>query len=276
MKNWKEEKGKIMNKRDALGDRMKSYESTETSRKLMKYLPIYARLDGKAFHNFTRGMERPFDNKFKNLMVEVTKFLVKEFGASFGYTQSDEISLGWYFPEIKSQPPLGGKIQKLNSVLAGKASSKLMQLVIQEFPEKADSIPCFDCRIINLPNLTEACNMLIWREKDAVKNSISMAASTVYSDKELFGKSGNQRQEMLFQKGINWNEYPVDFKRGSWVLRSERLVNPEELVDIPEKYRPKEPVVRKIVERVEIPILTKIENLEGVLFNGEAPKKKEE
>ena len=104
--------------KDNFGNRMKAYEGMETERVLMPYLPIYARLDGKCFSNFTRHMKRPYDELMTNIMVDVTKFLVEETNAVIGYTQSDEISLAWYYPDPESQPLFGGRIQKINSVLA--------------------------------------------------------------------------------------------------------------------------------------------------------------
>jgi len=83
-------------KKDEFGDRMKKYEQVETGRSLLPLVPVYARLDGRSFHKFMSGFEKPFDKKFRNIMDGVTRFLMEEFGAVVGYTQSDEISLAWY------------------------------------------------------------------------------------------------------------------------------------------------------------------------------------
>ena len=105
-------------KADDFGDRMKLYEGAESSRRLMPLLPIMARLDGRSFHSFCRGLNRPFDERFKSLMVSVTKFLVEETNAVVGYRQSDESSLCWYSDNIKSQVFFDGRIQKMCSILA--------------------------------------------------------------------------------------------------------------------------------------------------------------
>ena len=106
-------------------------------------------------------------------------------------------------------------------------------------PEKVDKMPRFDCRVFNVPTLDEAVNTFLWREQDATKNSISMAAQSVYSHNQLNGKTGSDKQEMLFQKGINWNDYPDFFKRGSYIQRKRTLTkfSTEELEKLPQKHQ---------------------------------------
>jgi tRNA(His) guanylyltransferase len=202
---------------DDLGERMKLYERIECDRILIPRLPIYARIDGRCFSNFTRNMKRPYDEAMTRGMIEATRYLVEETHAIIGYTQSDEISLAWYFPEPKSEPLFGGKLHKLTSILAALATAKFnhdMRAYIR------DAFPVFDCRVFNLPNLDEAANAFLWRELDATKNAVSMAASAYFSPKQLHGKSGKEKQEMLFQHhGINFNDYPAFFKRGTFVRR---------------------------------------------------------
>src|SRR3990167_4790930 len=102
---------------DNLGNRMKSYES-EYDRRLMKLLPAFARIDGSAFHNFTKGMNRPYDTRLSDLMIDTTAWLVRETNACMGYSQSDEITLAWYSPDNISQIYFDGRICKMNSILA--------------------------------------------------------------------------------------------------------------------------------------------------------------
>lgn len=97
---------------DDLGDRMKVYEMAEAGRKFMPLLPIVARLDGKGFSSFTKGLLRPYDERLSNLMVDCTKYLVSETNACCGYTQSDEITLAWYAPDYKSEIYFAGRISK--------------------------------------------------------------------------------------------------------------------------------------------------------------------
>ena len=111
---------------DTLGNRMKSYENLSTSRQLMPNCPVYARIDGRAFHTLCKGLKKPYSIAFIQTMQEVCKYLVGETGAVLGYVQSDEISLGWL---DYSKAPFEGRIQKLESVLASMASAKFVQFI---------------------------------------------------------------------------------------------------------------------------------------------------
>lgn len=245
-----------------LGDRMKRYESTETQRKLMPLLPIYARLDGKRFSRFTKGFKRPFDESFRSVMDKLTHFLVREFGAVAGYTQSDEISLAWKNDSTKQELLFGGKIQKINSLIAAKATAKFFELGLAAWgSEKMSSLPCFDCRVLNMPNQEEVANMFLWRERDATKNSISMLASSLYSEKELRYKNQSERQELIFQKGINWNNLPTRLKRGTWVIKREVLMGDESAW-------PLNLYTRNKALFVELPPFDKVENKAAVIFSG--------
>jgi tRNA(His) 5'-end guanylyltransferase len=205
---------------DEMGDRMKGYEQRETGRKFLPYLPVYARLDGRGFSRFTKGMERPYDAAMSDAMTEVTKYLVENSGALTGYCQSDEISLCWKQEDYKSEIFFGGKIQKMVSTLAAMATAKFVAIALKEWPEKCTkALPTFDCRVFQLPNDEELANTFLWRVNDATKNSVSMAASSVSSHKELQGKGRADRLDMLLEKGINWNEYPRFFKEGTFVKR---------------------------------------------------------
>lgn len=258
---------------DTFGQRMKEYEAQETERYFLPLLPIYARLDGRSFHTFTRGMERPFDRNFSATMELTVKFLVEETHALLGYTQSDEISLAWMVPDYKSEAFFNRRIFKLTSVLSGLASAKFNQLAIAHWPEKVfKQVPCFDCRVYTLPNEVELMNCFLWREQDAVKNSITMAASAYYSHKELHLKNGKQKQEMLFAKGINFNDYPDFFKRGVYVHRElhEEELDEATRMKIPEAKRPAigTKFTRSSIEVMHIPPLGRIENKCDVLFRG--------
>lgn len=208
---------------DNLGDRMKQYESQTCDIKLIPKLPIIARLDGKGFSKFTKGLKRPFDERLSKLMIETTKYLVSETNANCGYTQSDEITLMWYSEDYQSY--FGGRIFKIIGDLSSSASIFFNRELIKYLPEKADKMPKFDCRVYNVPNLEEATNSFVWREMDATKNSISMAAHDYYSHKQLQNKSGKEKQEMLFQKGINWNDYPDFFKKEPMFKERECYLN---------------------------------------------------
>ena len=264
---------------DALGDRMKVYENAESDRRLMPLLPALARIDGRCFSSFTRRMSRPFDERLSRLMIATTRFLVEETNACVGYTQSDEISLGWLATDPKSEIFFGGRIQKMVSQLAALATVCFNAWFNEHFPEGYDfkNWPTFDARVWNVPNVDEAANVFLWRELDATKNSVSMAAREHYSDKQLFGQGRADQQEMLFQKGVNWNDYPDFFKRGTYVQRRTVLkkFSTEELEKLPPLHD-----ARKnhdlMVERSEyavlpLPPIAKVPNRARVLFFGEAP-----
>lgn len=265
-----------MDKNLTLGDLCKVYEEIESRRKLMPGVPVMARLDGKAFHTFTKGLERPFDSRLSGLMIDTTKYLIDKTQAKIGYTQSDEISLFWFEPDIKSQTYFDGRIQKLCSVLAGMASAKFTKELPHRIPERSDSVVCFDCRVWQVPSLKEVIMTFVWREDDATKNSISMAAEHYYSHNELMNKNSSEKQEMLWQKGVNWNNYPDFFKRGSYVKKFTELrdVTEEDLNRIPEAFRPSF-LYRSVVKDFYMPPIRRVCNLEEVLMEDTLPSERE-
>lgn len=263
---------------DELGDRMKLYEQAEAGRRLMPLLPVLARIDGRSFHSFTRGMARPFDPAFTNAMIETTICLVRHTNACMGYTQSDEITLAWHSTNLKSQIWFDGKIHKMVSQLAAQATLIFYGEVQRTMDGYADRDPTFDARVWNVPNRTEGANCFLWREWDATKNSISMAAASVYSPGEVHGKNGSEKQEMLFQKSINWDTYPACFKRGTYVQRRTVLkpFTPEELADLPEKHQarsnPDLTVERAEWRVIAMPPLGTVVNREAAIFDGAEPE----
>lgn len=204
---------------DALGDRMKAQEMVEAGRKLARTLPVLARLDGRGFSRFTKDLPRPFCPEMHELMVEIAKTLVAETHACIGYTQSDEISLVFFNDNPEGEVLFDGRVSKLTSVLAATASARMQQLLPKYLPQKAGKLPVFDCRVWSAPTKSEAANAILWRVRDAIKNSVSMAAFTQYSHKQLFEKNQNEQLEMLKEKGIDWNQYPNWFKSGTFVRR---------------------------------------------------------
>ena len=257
---------------DDFGDRMKLYEGIESQRTFIPRLPVCVRIDGRAFHTFTRGMKRPYDEDMANAMIETTKYLVEQSNACIGYTQSDEISL---VLRDDCDALFGGRISKLTSVLASIATAKFNEIIHKAYPDKP--LAFFDCRCWQVPNRVEATNEILWREFDATKNSISMAARAYYSDMQLHGKNGSEKQDMLMEKGINWNDYPAFFKRGTYVQRKvvERVLTAEEWEKIPEKFKQKVErdtlVKRSEIQVIDMPIFSKVVNRVDVVFNGEKP-----
>jgi tRNA(His) 5'-end guanylyltransferase len=265
-----------MSDKTSLGDRMKSYE-TQAEGRLMPGLPIIARIDGRAFHTFTRHMKRPYDPDMSQAMIYTAKLLAEESAALLTYVQSDEISLLFHYDNEKSQTFFNGRRDKLISVLASMASVYFRKQ--QDFLKystnfnQADAF--FDCRVFNVPTKMEAYNYFLWRERDATKNSISMAAQSVFNHKELQGKNSSDKQEMLFQKGINWNNYPDFFKRGTYIKRlvTKRNFRPDEIESLPANHEarknPNAIYTRTIVDSVSVPPISQIEDKVGFIFGSQ-------
>ncbi len=225
--------------KDNLGDRMKTFYENRTRYELPRRAYTLIRIDGKAFHTYTRGLKRPFDQGLMDDMDATTKYLCENIqGAKLGYVQSDEISiLITDFETLDTDMWFDGNIQKMCSVSASFATSKFNQLRIARFITdkmfegvtnitslwirnlESQRLAEFDARVFQIPSRTEVENYFIWREKDATRNSISSVAQSLYSHKELNGKSTDEMQEMIFQKGINWNDYSAREKRGGVIVK---------------------------------------------------------
>ena len=244
----------------------------------MPMIPVLARVDGRSFSKFTQGLERPYDQRMVDLMIEVTKFLVEETNARCGYTQSDEISLVWLSEKPDTEMFFGGKMSKMISVVGSLATMSFNRLLPSYIPEHAHKMPVFDNRVWEVPVYYEAANYFIWREQDATRNSVSMAARHYFTHQELHHKSSSDMQEMLFQKGVNWNDYPRHFKRGTYVRRRVvgRKLTPEELADLPPKHHARQNsdmiVERTVVQSEDFEPLTRMTNREDVILFGAEPK----
>lgn len=263
---------------DALGDRMKGYEMAEAGRCFMPLLPILARVDGRAFHSFTRGMERPYDPAMTLCMVETARALATETNACVAYTQSDEITLAWHVTDPKSEIWFGGRISKMTSQLGALATLYFYRWVGDALPGYSDKLPTFDARVWQVPNRTEGANVFLWREWDATKNSVTMAAAELYSHAELHGKHTGDKHKMMHAKGVNWNDYPAVFKRGQFVQRR-RIVRPftaEEIESLPPKHEaranPSLTVERWQIKAIEMPPFGSVVNREAVIFDGAEPE----
>lgn len=265
-----------MSMTDELGDRMKSYENPEAQARFLPRIPIVARIDGRTFSKFTKGMDRPYDKRMTDAMIATTVHLVTHTGALIGYTQSDEISLIFNSDDPRSQVWFDGRKQKMVSQLAAQATLAFFIEVQKTMPEYADRMPSFDARVFSVPTKDEAVNSLVWREWDASKNSSQMAASSMYSHRELIGKGHFDRLDMMIAKGVNWNEYPPAFKRGTYVKRELVDRTPANLADLPPKHHartnPEMTVMRSRVAAVDVKPITKIVNRVDWVFESAAPE----
>lgn len=209
-------------KGDSLGDRMKDYYEKRSQQSLSRRIPVMMRLDGKAFHTFTRGCQKPFDDKIINAMQRTTQFLMHKIqGAKVGYVQSDEISiLITDYDSLETDAWFDYKIQKMCSVSAGQASVKFTLCYAANTMGECPSLndieeACFDSRVFNIPK-EDVVNCFRWRYQDWVRNSIQMVAQANYSQKELNGVSCKELVTKLeTEKGIRWDEYKPVYKNGT-------------------------------------------------------------
>lgn len=263
---------------DALGDRMKAYEMVEAGRRLDPFQPICARIDGKCFSSFTRGLSKPYDERLSKLMIATTEHLVTETDALAGYTQSDEISLLWLNTNPLGELWLGGRVQKLSSILASTATAFFNSQIPDSLPEKKPGSALFDARVWNVPSRDEAASLFLWRERDAIRNAISQAARSVFPHKQLLGKNGREMREMLEAKGILFSNYPSYFTRGTFIQRRTvmRPYTSAEIERLPAKHHarmnPDLIIERGEVRVLEVPEFDSVTNRVAVLFEGRDPQ----
>lgn len=201
---------------DSLGDRMKCYEQA-SSYHLPRRLPVIIRVDGRAFHTWTKWAHKPFDDFLRHGMVSVATALCDQIdGARFAFVQSDEVSvLVCNDTTINTQPWFDNDLSKMCSISASIATLAMPQSV------PGGKGAQFDARAFVLPP-DEVTNYFIWRQQDATRNSIQMAARAVFSHSACRGLNNNQLQEKLWsEKSINWNDYPTRFKRGTAITTDE-------------------------------------------------------
>lgn len=204
------------NKKDSLGDRMKEFYENRTRNFLPRRTYTIIRVDGKAFHSYTRGLIRPFDEKLVNDMDETACYMCKNIqGAKFAFVQSDEISiLLTDFEGLTTDAWFDGNIQKMASISASLATAKFNEL-------RPNKIALFDSRVFTIPSDIEVENYFIWRQQDTTRNSISSVAQSMFSHRELENKNTDQMQEMCFQKGVNWNDFSAKLKRGRLIVKQD-------------------------------------------------------
>lgn len=273
----------MSNKKDSLGDRMKTYENV-TRTYLTRRMPVIIRIDGKAFHSFARGFKKPFDDVLVKTMQETMQYLCENIqGCVLGYTQSDEITLVLVdYQNRESDAWFDNNIQKMVSVSSSmatmafnKAFSSNITNYIDDNLDTDNSIvdslieyikilinarnkgAMFDSRVFNIPK-EEVVNCLIWRQQDATRNSIQSVGQANFSQKQLHGKTCNDIQDMLMlEKNINWNDYPTALKRGSCCIK--RPCTVRQIIDF-QTGEEAEVVRNKWVIDNEIPIFTQDKN----------------
>jgi tRNA(His) 5'-end guanylyltransferase len=215
---------------DELDERMRVYE-TAHDYCVPPQIYMVARIDGRSFTRLTKEVcdfEVPFDEKFRDCMVETVKHLMQcGFRVVYGYTESDEISLLFH----RDEAAFGRKTRKWNSILAGEASAKFSLML--------GVMGCFDCRISELPNVELVVDYFRWRNEDAHRNALNSHCywllrkngdSARKATSFLSGKSIALKNELLFQHGINFNDVPNWQKRGVglyWLEHEKQAINPK-------------------------------------------------
>lgn len=199
---------------DSLGDRMKKYEDVSRN-KLMRRTPVIIRLDGKAFHTWTKGLDRPHDDTFIAIMAHTMKFVCENIqGAVLGYCQSDEISILLRdYDSLTTEAWFDNNIQKMVSVSASLATAKFNELAAGAFEDKP--LAFFDSRVFTIPK-DDVVNYFIWRQNDAVRNSIRSVATHYLGHKKCHGLNNSQVQDLLMEMDVpvNWNDLAIHKKRG--------------------------------------------------------------
>lgn len=239
---------------DDLGCRMKEFYETIPKTKLMRRTPVAIRIDGKAFHTFTKGFAKPFDNILIKSMQETMQYLCEHIqGCVLGYTQSDEITLILVdYKKLTTNAWFDYEVQKMCSISASMATMAFNRFfadnvrdydlrwkngltpqsveIIQQHNDYMNVLQeaifkgaMFDARCFNIPK-EEVTNLIYWRQLDASRNSIQMLGQAYFSHNELHNKTCSNIQDMLMgQKGINWNDLPVQKKRGSCCIRKSEM-----------------------------------------------------
>ena len=213
---------------------MKENYENRSKTYLMRRENVIIRIDGCHFHTFTKGLKKPYDSLFIEVMQRTTKSLCESIqGCKFGYVESDEISLLLTdYDTLKTDAWFDYSVQKICSVAASMAAMffnrHLKERALQESNDKDYYITLlkkieiggyFDARAFNLPE-HEVVNYFIWRQNDATRNSIQGLAQANFSQKQLQGLNNSQLQDKLHEeKGINWNDCKTAEKRGSAVVR---------------------------------------------------------
>ena len=258
----------MANKKDSLGDRMKENYENRSKTYLTRRTPCIIRLDGKAFHSFTKGFNRPYDHILHKSMEATLKYLCENIqGCKLGYQQSDEITLILTdYDTLQTDAWFDYSVQKMCSIAASMATfafNRNFEFLVDEYIDSVMALQdydlesiylkalqkarekgaMFDARCFSIPE-AEISNCFLWRFLDCYRNSVQMLGQTYFSHKELHKLNSSQFQEKLFQEyGINYASGTEEFKNGVcamknfdgvWELRP--MFDPRKNVDFFDKY----------------------------------------
>lgn len=217
---------------DDLGKRMKSFYEEIPKTKLMRRTPVAIRIDGKAFHTFTKGFNKPFDDVLVESIDYTTLKLCENVqGCVLGYVQSDEITLILVdYKKLDSQAWFDYEVQKMCSVAASMATNyfnmyfemRVRQAIFSVYKNAIDKGAMFDARCFNIPK-EEVTNFIYWRQVDAIRNATEMVGRAYYSHKQLMNKNCSQIEEML-QKDYGISMLPYEkngLRRGRCCIKKD-------------------------------------------------------
>ena len=201
-----------------LGERMKRNYEIPCRRHLTRRTPVIVRVDGRAFHSWTRGLDRPFDRDLINSMVQAAVRVSEDMqGFKLAYVQSDEVSfLLTDYDELTTEPWFGYVQSKVESLAAASMTAHFNNLVASWYCGNKPAM--FDARAFNIPE-DEIANYFLWRARDWERNSLGMYCGSVFSHKQLHGKSRQDRHDMLHERGMNWaTDLDEQLKNGTWIM----------------------------------------------------------
>lgn len=222
--------------KDSLGDRMKENYENRTRIMLPRRTNMIIRVDGRAFHTYTRNCKKPYDDDLMDDMNATAIALCEGIqGAKLAYVQSDEISiLVTDYDDINTCAWFDGNLQKICSISASIATAefnkaRMLRNYVAWQANKPSTYPTelvmanFDSRVFIIPETAEVANYFLWRCQDASRNSLQMLARSLYSHNELEGKNSSELHDLIHAKGDNWNNLAPKYKRGRLIMKRQTL-----------------------------------------------------
>ena len=206
--------------KDSLGDRFKNNYEAPARHLLTRRLPVIVRLDGRAFHTYTKGFTKPFDRKLIDMMVLSALHVFTEMqGCKMAYIQSDEASFVLTdYDTFDTEPWFGYNKSKVESVAASCMTAAFARCQRLAGGDYAHALATFDARAFNVPE-SEVVNYFVWRAKDWMRNSLSMYCQSLFSHKDLQNKNAAHMHEMLHGVGKNWAlDLADDEKNGTFLI----------------------------------------------------------
>lgn len=209
----------------SIGDRMKANYEKPCRFHLTRRVPVIVRVDGRAFHSWTRGLNRPFDRDLIDAMVQAATDVSQEMqGFKLAYVQSDEVSfLMTDYDELTTEPWFGYVQSKVETIAASTMTARFNVYASKWYTGKRAAT--FDARAFNIPE-NEIANYFLWRARDWERNSLAMYCGAHFSHRQLHGKTRQERHDLLHSKGLNWTtDLDEQLRNGTWIAGSATTSN---------------------------------------------------